>query len=377
MKSTSLLLVILFAFGGNSYADPVDFDLNEDQKIDRLEFARFQAKKRKVAIGDVDTDGDFLISESELLEWADKYSWDAGFSETVIEVDYAAVEGSVPPPKQEAWGLEPLRLRKKHDQLTKDLKDADPASFGFFHNNLTSSDTWAVEGALGAVVEIYDPASVPTLGNYAFDPLELVPSVSLNRITGTGDGSLSEANSLVFRGGLSWGLQDNSGGAALWDYQLFNANYRSSGETGGGDFDSALELEWEPMRSRKGELLSIGGPFRPLPGGFLDFRFVVTNRLEAGESVSGSEDDIFTKLGPTATLYVQPSFAPNLELFAGYSYLWEMADSSPDFDYLDTGVRLALDKLKQVYFEVKYRYGQLPAKYSEIDVIQAALSVKF
>ena len=104
------------------------------------------------------------------------------------------------------------------------------------------------------------------------------------------------------------------------------------------------------------------------------FRSTFSGHLEFGEDQDGAK---FVKAGPKIGIAVKPAFLPSLSLFTNYTYLWEMADGRRDFDYLEAGGRWALDKAEQVSLEAKYRFGQLPAKYTDIDVFQVSLAVKF
>lgn len=75
-----------------------------------------------------------------------------------------------------------LALRKDFEGLTKGVGDADPASVGFFRNNLTSADTWAVEGTLGLPMPMPFAPEGLAIGNYAVESAWFVPAVGLNRV---------------------------------------------------------------------------------------------------------------------------------------------------------------------------------------------------
>lgn len=384
------LVLPLVVFGAPPKIE--DFDVApKDGKITFNEFVKFQIAARDPKLSEIDADNDLILSEDELHQFAD-IDWaaivQAGNTTVPVtfkeQVTFVQAASTVPPPKSDAWGVNlgnsvAIRLGKDHDSLLKPLDKSDPASVGFFHNNLSGEDTWAIEAALGAQIHLVDREHPPTIGKYLVESIDLVPSASLNKITGTGDGTKQVADALVFRGGFGMELESTDFSATLWDRQFFSASYRSTGSTRGGDFKSAGEFDWEPSRSREGDWISINGPFHPpfdnhdIP---FDYRFVYSAHLEFGETAKPL-DDAFVKAGPKIGIRVIPGFAPRLTLFADYTYLWEATGDSDDFDYLETGFRWTLDDNKQVFLEGKYRYGQLPAKYTDIDVFQLSLSVKF
>ena len=288
----------------------------------------------------------------------------------------ADAAATIPLAKPKSWGPKYLHLRKDHDSLSKNIGDADPASFGFYRNNITGQNTWAVEAALGLVIPIVDRNHPPELGNYYMVEFNTVTSAALNRITGTGDGSLDIADSLALRAGLSWQLQARHLESTWWNYQLFNLDYRATGTTSGGGFKSGGEFGWEPTRDRKDEWFAINGAVRPFGHTDIPFMYAVTiaSRLEFGEDQNNNS---FLKLGPKVGCTLVPTFLPNLSLFGNYTYMWEAANGERDFDYLETGFRWTLDQAEQIFLEGKYRFGQLPAKYTDIDLFQIALSLKF
>lgn len=370
-------LTLLPVLQAKEMPDPASFDANGDG-LSFEEFFRFQVHARKPAYLDLDPNLDGVCDEKEKRAFCE-IDWEIArrAAPDAATVSGEAAADVVPPPKPDAWGPKYLRLRKDHESLTKSIEDADPASAGFFRNNLNGEDTWAVEGVLGTVIPLVDRDKPLEIGNYHLVDLSVVASAGLNRVTGSGDGSLEVADSLAFRGGLSWQLQRRNDTNAWWDYQLFNLNYRAEGSTSGGAYKSAGEAEWEPMRSRSGDWLSINGPYHRPFGNFgipFDYRFTLASRLEFGEDQT---DATFLKLGPKAGISVIPTFLPSLSLFANYTYLWETADGAEDFDYFEAGGRWALDHQRQVFLEAKYRFGQLPAKYTDIDLFQLSLAVKF
>ena len=381
MKNIIITLIsVLLATSFCLAADPKPEDFaGSDKKLNFEEFFLYQYAIRDPKTSEIDTDGNSIISVSERRAFAGT-DWPPGSSpenSKTITIDEA--RGTVPPPSKKNWGTDWLRLRKDHDSLLKKVGDADPASLGFFRNNLDDENTWAVEGALGVVLPLVDRKSISNIGNYYLEELNFIGSGTLNRVTGTGDGTLEVADSLAFRAGLSGYLQARNE-VALWDYQILSLNYRAEGSTQDGDFKSAGEFDWEPMRyGREGEWVELNGPFHPPFRNYdinFHFRYTFSSHFEFGEDQTGAS---FAKMGPKVGIAVKPNpkFLPNLSLFANYTYLWEFGNGPQDFDYLETGGRWALDKAEQVFLEGKYRYGQLPAKYTDIDVFQLSLAVKF
>lgn len=360
---------------------------NANGRIEFPEFIRFQIKKRNPRFNDLDRNHDATICEAEKSSWAEEFGWDVGFPDAT-SIDFPTADTTIPPPKPSKFflgkpekGIGQMRLRKNHADLIKPLDNAAPASFGYYNNQGENTDTWAAQAAVGFVRNILSPNA--TIVGYELDPIQFVPSVEVNRVTGVGDGGLKEVDALVFRTGFSSGLRDD-GQDGLFDYELFNINYRRAGTTGGGDFKDAMEVEWEPMRNRNTDTFSLNGPYRPglsLGGDNSEplffYRLTSTARLEAGQEIDPSHDGMFVKLGPQVGIVLQPSGLQRLELYGQFTYLLELANESRDFDNLEAGLRYAVDPNKQMFLELKYRNGQVPAKYTPVDLWQAALAVKF
>lgn len=363
-------------------ADKKKFDRDGDGKLSLLEFARYQLVVRNPTVKDIDRDGDGTLSDKELQTWA-QYDWlDAQPSGSRAPVTFEAAANADPKPEPSSWfPSKYFRLRKDHDSLSKKLDEADPATISFYRNNLNGDDTWAFEMALGAVLPLYDGTDKvpPVIGPYQLILAELIPSVTLNRITGTGAGDLEEVDSLEFRAGLSFELQ--SAGQSFWQFHRFDLNYRNSGAIDGGRFKSAGELDWEPVRILAP--FTINGQWRALPfwpaperSPFL-YRFLFGGRFEFGQSPFKADPDTYVKLGPKLGIKLSPPAFDRLELFANYIYLWELNNDSGDFDLFEVGARAAIDPKKQIFFEGKYRLGEVPTKFTDIDLVQLSLSVKF
>lgn len=358
---------------------PADFDKNGDGRLDFKEFVNYQIAVRDPKFSELDTDSDGQITQKEKDDWADIYWTDAENHLVSGGAPFDLVATTVPPVKSNAWGLGPFHLRKDHDSILKTLDKADPANGGFYRDNLSGKDTWTVEGAFGADIKVYDPKQPVRFGNYYLDPIRIVPSITLNKITGKGDGSLDVTDSLVYRGSVALGLRSRDD-SSLWDYQLFSGTYRASGTTEKREYKSAGEAEWEPMRNRLGDWISINGPEQPpafWPNAPFFYRFSMVGRVEFGDSPFLEHKGTFAKFGPKLGLTIVPRFLPSLELYLNYTYLFELSNDSEDFELVETGGRWALDQSKQIFIEAKYRWGQVPAKYTEIDLFQISLAVKF
>jgi hypothetical protein len=367
---------------------PQQFDANGDLQLSRIEFARYQIALRDPKVSEVDKDGDGDMSDTEKVAWAENFWLEAQRTAGGTHVAFEEALRGAPKPELKLWiPRKYVRLAKDHDELLKDdVEDADPATIGFYRNNLNGDDTWAFEAALGAVLPVYDSTGKipPRVGNYWFDSVQFVPSVTLNRISGTGGGDLEEADSLEFRAGWTFAFRKKRDTNALWDTQFFSLNYRNSGATQGGRFTSAGEVEWEPVRSRQADLLAINGGWQaPRPWSHapktspFKYRLMLVPRLEFGQTPFEATPDTFVKLGPKFGLTISPTAFDRLELFANYIYLWELNNNSGDFDLLETGARIALDPGKQIFIEGKYRLGEVPTKFTDIDLVHVALALKF
>lgn len=358
---------------------------NSGRKPD-LESARLLLQSRYPAKSEIDTNQDGQISDDELLAWAAKNSPIQTSDSNVPAKPKVPAFATDPAPaktKPAKWGISKLHLAQDHDSLVKDLDKADPGSLGYYRNHQTHENTWAIQAALGAKFEITDRSQPMFLG-YLMEPLTFIPSVTLNRVTGKGDGTLNAVDSLAFRAGVAMALNQPAGAATMWERQTISLAYRNTGTSQGGKFKSAGELEWTPVDGRADSPLPLNSQMFALlrssdgkriePGNPLFYSVIFALRTEGGQSTTEGN---FIKSGPKVGLQVQPVFAPNLLIFGTYTYLWEVARGKQDFDYLETGLRWGLDETQQIFLDGKYRHGLLPAKYTPIDVYQLSLSVKF
>jgi hypothetical protein len=355
------------------------FDKDKSGNLNKAEFARYAAAIFEPKLKEVDADEDGLVTETELLGWAEKHTFDTDFNNGATTITFVNAQGAVPPEDEKPWSLAEgrLRIRKDHDSLIlPKFKDADPANATFYRNNGSHEDTWAIEAALGWVDELAVPVEGKTFLGYELDPLRYVISAGINRIDGIGAGDLKDTDAMAFRGGLILGLRGTD--STLFGHHLISVAYRGTTDTHLDDYTHGVEVTWQPMLNHAG-FIGINGPYRPVVPDLASYRFTFVPKLEAGETPEGATGagESFLKIGPTTGISLLLGKEKRLEAFANYGYRWELGGHAEDFDYWELGARYALDDAEHIYLEGKYRLGTTPDKYTPIDVTQFGLGVKF
>lgn len=408
MKAKSLILAQFLLCGVTFAAKvPEDFDKDRNGKLNDGEIGAWLFVNENIPIAQVDTDEDGLISKEERDEWTNtpkiKFALASRLSSDGSLAFAAAhnVLNPLAPPKVEF--VKPfskefnkvethLQLRKsladisfqgtpaEGDGKAKSVKDADPASFGFYRNNLDGQDTWTAEGVLAYPFSLIHDLTGTSASTVNLAALSFIPSIEFNRVTGNGGGKFAqEADLLAFRAGF-WTDVHIHGGVV--DSLLLSMNYRGSTNFGfDQDFLSAAELDIETSRVAHPRL---GVEFDDVPlfQGFLQYRFRALLHTEYGEQlVKGVRDHAF-RAGPRLNLWLKlgekfPESLQRLQFFGRYDYIWTHAESYDDAEYMEIGARFPLDGNEQVLLEAKYRGGALPSKYTDVDLLSLGVAIKF
>lgn len=364
---------------------------NGNGRIDFKEFINLHLRKQSPTFNALDQNKDFQISPDETKIWAEDFGYD--FFPHNTEISFEDADSTYKPssPKpisvgKSSTGLGQLRLGKSYEDLLKPVAKSSLATFGFYRDETGNQTTRTIEGTFGLVRRLDDPSLTSNLWGYTIDKVSFVPAITINEVTGTAGGTKKEIDSAVLRLGFGFEYRNDSlNKSDTWlDAQTVVVNFRKSGTTEWDNTKNALELTWEPTRNRLGDLLSLNGPYRafssdpnvdPEKETFL-YRMTTSMKLETGESVDALDNGSFLKLGPSLGLSFRPNSFPRAELFISSSYFWELKNDSENFDYQEAGVRVSIDKSKQFFIEIKYRDGQIPANYSDIDLLQLTLSTK-
>lgn len=386
---------------------PADFDKDRNGKLNGGEIGAWLFVSEEIPVADVDTDADGLISKKERDDWTNspkiKFALENRLSPDGSLAFAAAQNVLNPMAKPKIDFIQPftreinqvethLQLRKsladisylgvpaKGEGKAKSVKDADPASFGFYRNNLDGQDTWTAEGVVAYPFSLIpDPTGTPA-GPVNLAALSFIPSVEFNRVTGDGGGEFEqESDLLAFRAGF-WADVHIHGG--IVDSLLFSMNYRGTTNFGfDEDFMSAAELDIEPSRVRHPRL-GVGFDDIALLEGLLKYRLRTVLHTEYGEQLlKGVRNDTF-RSGPRLNLWLKfgdkfPGFLQRFQFFGRYDYLWTNAEHFDDAEYLEVGSRFPLDGNEQVLLEAKYRWGALPSKYTDVDLFSLSVAIKF
>lgn len=267
------------------------------------------------------------------------------------------------------------------DPKIKTLAQSDPATFGFYRDYLSGSDTWYAEGVAAYPLSLMkDVTGEPNEANKPyFASAYLVPSVAFQRVTGTGGGKFtSEADALTFRAGLWIGFNLPQG---PFESLLASLNFRESTDFSIEEWKPGVELDVEPLRVDNPSFGLDHGDVPKLEG-YLKYKTRFVGHFEyADQAIQNVEVEAF-RAGPRFDLSFKlgEKFGDSLqrlELFGKYNYLWTVSGGFEDVEYVETGIRMALDPAEQILLEASYKWGKIPVKFTEIDLFNVGLAVKF
>lgn len=264
-----------------------------------------------------------------------------------------------------------FQLRSSYSELGTEVKDSDPATFGFVQDFQDDSQTWIAKGAVGYPVTI-----VPDY--------QLIPGITFDRVTGGDD----PTDSLTFRMGASatW-LRDTEAEPGFFRWLdkhtlLLDATYATD-----FDFDSRLpgaEISWTPILDKRIRFLPMTR-FGAVGNSGLEWRVGFQLHSEGGVvSEAGSQESLvgytrYFRIGGNASMHWRHEKLEALSLFATATDYESLFDGSPSVRQIETGLawRFGAEDSDPFSIRLEYRLGRIPITAQEVDQLTLQFAIKF
>jgi hypothetical protein len=330
-------------------------------------------QQRKAAIVFAKANKDTVI-KMEDLPHAESHT----FAE-VIQLRHFKVPGASP--KAELGGI---LLRGSYEQIdlgtgAKTIDKAQPANFSYVRNRITDQNTWTAQGALMRPFVSFEEKNPPEASPYLSE-IQFVPSVTFDRLTGSGVDIKKQTDSLVFRLGSDTEFANINTLDLLHGLQDVRLNFSHATDF---EFRSQVlggEADWEPT-----DVDTPLGVYKPLfgEGAPLKFRLRFYLHGEAGSIVDPGQkvalataSDEYARMGFFAQGELQPMHFSRVTLTVSYLDYESLIGDSPSAHLFSASLTFALDEAGNINFQTKYRDGRLPLTLDKAEDITIGLAIK-
>jgi hypothetical protein len=285
------------------------------------------------------------------------------------------------PAKTELGGI---LLRGAYEQIdlgtgAKTIDKAQPANFSYVRNRLTNQNVWTAQGALMRPFVAFEEKQPPESQPYLSE-IQIVPSVSFDRLTGSGVDIKKQTDSLIFRLGSDTEFGNLNTLNLLHGLQDIRLNFSHATDF---EFRSQVlggEADWEPT-----DVDTPLGLYKPLLGeeGPLKYRLRFYLHGEAGSIVDPGQKaalatvpDDYARMGFFAQGEIQPMHFNRVTLTINYLDYESLISDSPSAHLFTAGLTFALDEAGNINFQIKYRDGRLPLTLDKVEDITIGLAIK-
>jgi len=275
-------------------------------------------------------------------------------------------------------------LRSAYEQLDlgtdpKPGDKAQPANFSYAHNSLTDQDTWTMQGALMRPIIPFQEKNPPPAAAYLSE-IQIVPSVTFDRLTGSGVPITKQTDSLIFRIGSDTEFGNINMFNLLNGLQDIRLNFSHATDF---EFRSQVlggEADWEPTDIR----LPLGA-YKPLLGSpsLLRYRLRLYLHSEAGSIVDpgrkaalAAAPDAYARIGFFSQIEVQPMNFNRATLVVSYFDYESLISDSVSAHLFTSGFTLGLDEASNISLQIKYRNGRLPVTLDRVEDVTIGLGIK-
>jgi len=293
-------------------------------------------------------------------------------------------------PRPNNWAI---LIRQSYEQLdfynnkAKPQTLAKPAIFSYAWNELKGQDVWTAQGAVMLPFGFPQDQNISTTHPYLAD-IFVVPSVTFDRLTGSGVDKTKQTDSLTFRLGSDFEFNnvalpplpplDKSASTTSHDFRL-NFTHATDFE-----FRSQLvggELDWEPTW-----LDGAIGVYKPLfwTDDPIWFRLRFYLHSEAGSVLDpGTKKDLasipgdFVRMGFFGQVEVRPKAFQRLVFTVNYQDYESLISGSPSSHLFTAAVQLNLDASGNFSLNARYRNGRLPFTLDPVEDVTVGLGLLF
>jgi hypothetical protein len=289
----------------------------------------------------------------------------------------------------------PLLFRRTYSDATvgedpsnpdakESVRQAEPAQFSYSHDYQSGADQWSIIGAIIAPLVLYRTDAPAPQAGMALQLFQLVPSVSLNRVTNDTEPS-KQVDELTFRLGLFSQWLGIAGPLRLLNVSGY-ATYATDSEFSDGGI-VAGEVDVEPITNWPGHrtfyrLASNGKGPKGRAGSLVEFHWRAYLHTEFGghtgdsNSSSGRNEDFF-RIGPVLSLQLDPLLLQRMNASVSYSYL---AGSGSGSHHLLAKLALILDRNPDTdhwTLNATYEDGDTPLVQTRVQTFLLSLGVKY
>jgi hypothetical protein len=278
------------------------------------------------------------------------------------------------------------------DPSAKDAKESvrqsEAAQFSYSHDYLTGANQWSAVAAIIAPIELYRNHAPASQSGLALQLFDLVPSVSLNRVTNDTNAS-NEADELTFRVGVFSQWLGILGPLRLLNLSGY-ATYATNSELHDGGI-IASEIDLEPLTNLPGNrtftrLAENGSGKESRAGSLIQYHWKAYLHTEFGgrdgsstsSRQSGSND--FFRIGPVLSLQLDPFFLQRMNASVTYSYLAGIAGSPTNSHHLLAKLGFILDRTPDTdhwTLNATYEDGDTPLVQNRVRTFLLSLGVKY
>ncbi len=384
MKNHSpvVLLLIFILLAGpflleSTAQEPADFDRDGNGMLNRSELTIFFIHRLDPSFSKLDMDKDGIITDAEMQKARaemQKFRDEAMNFNVQDVIDFFGEKEAYPVEeirdytqtnsRADRFTLGGIQIRNSHEIVS--YQRANPAHFSYTRDFETDSDVWQAQGTVLRPIKLYAGGGDADPDSIAISAINLVPSISFDRVSSEG--------SLVFR--LGGDLELFGGWLDLQNLRLY-ASYAT-------DFDFrsdiiAAEFEWEPT------LFDIGiGVYRSLIRNkeSIEYRFRAFLHGEYGRvndtgEKTALEDADFFRVGPFLQVEIRPEFFRRFTLRGAWTYQAAI-DGLPKNSYLsEVAANCRLDQYGHFSVEMVYQNGRIPFTQDEVETLTIGLGIKF
>jgi hypothetical protein len=291
----------------------------------------------------------------------------------------------------------PLLFRRSYSEVTsgedpsisdpnESVRLTEPAQFSYSHDYVFHADQWSVVGAVIAPIKILDRRDSPApQEGMEIQLLQVVPSVSFNRVTNDVDTSKA-VDELTFRVGLfsQWlGI--------LGPFRLINLSGYGTYATNSEFSDDGIvagEFDLEPITNLPGQrtfyrLLPNGKRDKGREGSLIEFHWKAYVHTEfgghTGESTQSISSEDFFRIGPVLSLQLDPFVLRRLNASVSYTYLGGTGSPNDSHHFL-AKLGLILDRNPDTdhwTLNATYEDGDTPLVQTRVRAFLLSLGVKY
>ena len=293
-----------------------------------------------------------------------------------------------------------LLLRRSYSDVTsgedpsakeakESVRQGEAAQFSYSHDYLAGANQWSAVAAVIAPIELYRNRGAASQSGLALQVFDLVPSVSLNRVTNDKNTS-KEVDDLTFRAGVFSQWLGILGPVRLLNLSGY-ATYATNSELRDGGI-VAGEIDLEPLTNLPGNrtfyrLAENGSGKEGRAGSLIEYHWKAYLHTEFGGHAGGSTsaasqngDNDFFRIGPVLSLQLDPLCFQRMNASISYTYLAGATGNPTDSHHLLAKLGFILDRTPDTdhwTLNATYEDGDTPLVETRVRTFLLSLGIKY